>query len=149
MSKPTEAELVAENAQLMELSEQLQARIEELSAQKEQLTSLVESLRAQLSLAEARAVQLTSLVAESAEDLRPYDGSFHKPSSITSITYNPPTAEIEINGTRVLPRSSIRESVWEMMLAYANQVNALSAQKRRQAGIPEPAPEDTPPEVEP
>ena len=104
----------------------------------EKLTWLVESLREQLSLAEARVVQLTAVVSESAEDLQPYDGSFHKPSSITNITYNPPTGQIQINGTTIVPRSAIRAEAWELMEAYARQVNQTNAVKRKKAGLPEP-----------
>lgn len=97
-----------------------------------------EYLAGQLAACEARLMQLSVLVSDSAEDLQPYDGSFHKPSSITNITYNPPTAEIEINGSRVLQKNSIPSGTWELMEEYVRQVNQANAQKRKTAGLPEP-----------
>lgn len=104
----------------------------------ERLTMENEYLSAQLAACEARLMQLSILVSDSAEDLRAYDGSFHRPSSITTITYNPPTGEIEINGNRVLRRASIPPNIWTLMEEYAREINQTNAAKRKKAGLPEP-----------
>lgn len=126
MTKPSDPEQAAQNEQLLQHCERLQAQVESL-------TQDYAALQEQLAAAEFESERLVAIVDAEAEDLQQFGSHWFRPSAVVSITRDN-SAGILINGNPIGWGTPGQQDTMSLrMQEIALEVNRQNAEKRARA----------------